>query len=265
MCKFLWDLLKDEFLPQPTEEKWRKIADNFNKTAQFPNCLGAIDGKHIRVNNFPHSGSMNLNYKGYFSIVLMAVVDAEYKFTYVDIGAYGKDCDSSVFQRTIFYNLLLREQLQIPPPCPLHSAGTENFPFVFVADEAFGLSEYIMRPYAGHSLPDRKKIFNYRLTRARRYVECAFGILANKWRILHRALNVKKHLAKDIVKACIILHNVVRIKDAQRLEMYLSEQKLQYLPRVLCNRPTKTATEMRDNFANYFMAEGALPWQMNKI
>lgn len=265
MCKCLWDLLKDEFLPQPTEEKWLKISDEFRDNAQFPNCLGAVDGKHIRVNKFPHSGSMNLNYKGYFSIVLMAVADADYKFTYVDVGAYGKDCDSSVFQHTTFFNLMVKNQLQIPPPRPLNSTRPESFPFVLVADEAFGLSDFVMRPYAGHNLTDKKKVFNYRLTRARRFVECAFGILCNKWRILHRALNVSKKLSIDIVKACIILHNLVRIKDAQRLEMYVSQEKLQILPTAKCNRPTRPAATLRDNFADYFMSEGALPWQMNKI
>lgn len=51
----------------------------------FPHCLGAVDGKHIRVKKFSNSGSMNLNYKNYFSIVLMAVVDSNYQFIYVDM------------------------------------------------------------------------------------------------------------------------------------------------------------------------------------
>jgi hypothetical protein len=145
----LWDLLKDEFLPQLTEDKWREIA-----------------------NGFQASGSMNLNYKGYFSIVLMAVADADYKFTYVDIRAYGKDCDSSVFQETHFFKLMIKNQLQIPTSCPLNESDSEHFPFVLVGDEAFGLSEHLMRPYAGHNLNAKKRIFNYRLCRARRYVYC---------------------------------------------------------------------------------------------
>ena len=68
--------------------------------------MGAIDGKHIRVTKFPRSGSMNLNYKCYFSIVLMAVANSDYKFTYVDIGAYGKDCDLSVCQETFFFKVI---------------------------------------------------------------------------------------------------------------------------------------------------------------
>ena len=75
----------------------------------------------------------------------MAIADSDYKFTYVDNGAYGKDWDSSVFQETSFFKLLIRNKLHIPPSGPLFTNGTENCPFVFVGDEAFSLSE---KPYA---------------------------------------------------------------------------------------------------------------------
>ena len=61
LCNALCSTLKNEFFPEPTEEKWREISDAFRKCSRFPNCLGAIDGKHIRVTKFPRSGSLNLN------------------------------------------------------------------------------------------------------------------------------------------------------------------------------------------------------------
>jgi len=66
----------------------------------------------------------------------MAVADSDYKFTYVDIGAYGKDCDSSVFQRTNFFELMTRNQLHIPASCPIDTSNI-HFPFVLLADEVF--------------------------------------------------------------------------------------------------------------------------------
>jgi len=166
ICNALWSTLKNEFFPEPTEERWREISDAFRKCSHFPNCLGAIDWKHIRVTKFPRSGSMNLNYKCYFSIVLMAIADSDYKFAYVDIGAYGKDCDSSVFQETSFFKLLIRNKLHIPPSGSLFTNDTENCPFVFGGDEAFSLSENLMRPYAGYNLSEKQRIFNYRFCRA---------------------------------------------------------------------------------------------------
>lgn len=71
--------------------------------------------------------------------------------------------------------------------------------YVFVGDEAFGLSQHVLRsPYGGRNLTKNKHIFNYRLYRARRYVECAFGILSNKWRLFHQPINVTSKLAVDI-------------------------------------------------------------------
>ena len=75
----------------------------------------------------------------------MAIADSDYKVTYVDVGAYGKDCDSSVFQETSFFKVLIQNKLHIPPSGPLFTNDTENFPFVFVGDEAFSLSENYMR------------------------------------------------------------------------------------------------------------------------
>lgn len=146
VCQKIWQLLKEEYLGLPSSEQWQDIAANFQRMAHFPHCLGAVDGKHIRVQKFRHSGSMNLNYKHYFSIVLMAVVDSDYKFIYVDIGAYGKDSDSSIFQQTVFYKKLRNQSLNIPDPALISQQNT-ILPFVFVGDEAFALETNLMRPF----------------------------------------------------------------------------------------------------------------------
>ncbi|XP_040187301.1 protein ANTAGONIST OF LIKE HETEROCHROMATIN PROTEIN 1-like [Rana temporaria] len=100
-CDAIWTL-KCRFMPIPNKEKWEDIAQRFWMKTNFPNCLGAIDGKHIRLIKPCHSGSQFFNYKKYFSIVLLAVVDADYKFLYVDIGAFGSSADSGVFQHSKF-------------------------------------------------------------------------------------------------------------------------------------------------------------------
>ena len=66
VCNALWDQLVEEQLPFPTEESWRAIIEGFKNTAHFPNCIGSVDGKHVRVLKYPGSGSMNLNYKHFF-------------------------------------------------------------------------------------------------------------------------------------------------------------------------------------------------------
>ncbi|XP_047521177.1 protein ALP1-like isoform X2 [Pieris napi] len=268
VCCAIWEKFGKYELTVPTNEKWKTIAEDFEGRAHFPHCLGAVDGKHIRIENFPNSGSMNLNYKGYFSIVLMAVVDSNYKFIFVDIGSYGKDCDSAIFQRTQFYKLLSEGRLQIPPPSLLHPNQSVRTPYVLVGDEAFQLTHNILRPYSGNQLTIQQRVFNYRLIRARRYVECAFGILANKWRIFHRPLNVSKKLGKNIVKACVVLHNLVRDRDGYRsADGYVAtETAFVDLPDSNVVQGGRTANDIRNNFAEYFTSpEGSLPWQMSKI
>ena len=312
VCNALWDTLKNEFFPEPTEDRWREISDAFRKCSHFPNCLGAIDGKHIIVTKSPRSGSMNFNYKCYFSIVLMTIADSDYKFTYADIGAYGKDSDSFVFQETSFLKLLIRNKLHIPPSGSLFTNDTENFTLVFVGDEAFSLSKNLMwpyarhnlkrpcarhnlmRPYAGHNLmrpyagrnlmrpyagrnlmwpyagrnlmrpsagrnlSEKQRIFNYRLCRARRNVECAFGILSNKCRIIHTALDVSKEFSKDILKACLLLHNLVRSKNGYRSEEIYMRQNWNSVNRAACSRPRRSASDVRDRFADYCMSGSSI-------
>ncbi|KAJ8912482.1 hypothetical protein NQ315_014582 [Exocentrus adspersus] len=88
----IYNVLKGEFLKVPTTTpKWTNIAKDFQEKWQFPNVLGAIDGKHIAFQ--APAGSRFFNYKGYNSIVLLALADANYKFLYADVGTNGRISD----------------------------------------------------------------------------------------------------------------------------------------------------------------------------
>lgn len=245
----------------PNPEEWSKISDDFYRRANFPNCLGCIDGKHIRITNPEHGGSLFLNYKNFFSIVLMAICDSNYNFIYVDVGSYGKCSDSGIFKNSTFYKKLSEGNLNIPDDKPLPGSRIV-LPHVFIGDEAFGLSNNLMRPYGGKSLSISKRVYNYRLSRARRFIECSFGIMTNKWRILHRPLNVSVDMAESILKAICILHNFVRTRDGYTFEDTLTVQGLVPLVATRYTVRSKQVTDIRDGFAEYFVsAEGELPWQ----
>lgn len=156
------------------------------------------------------SGIIIYNYN-FFSIVLMAVCVADYLFVYADVGAYGKTADSTIWRDCSLYNAMERNNLDLPGPQPITPHG-RTLPMVFIGDEALGLHNHLQRPYSGKQLTMKKRVFNYRLSRARRYVKCSFGILSNKWRILHRPINVSIEFATDIVKACIVIHNTTQAR-----------------------------------------------------
>ncbi|CAH1989060.1 unnamed protein product [Acanthoscelides obtectus] len=91
----IWDALKDIYMPTPDKNQWKIIAQRFHLLWNLPNCLGALDGKHIRIEKLPNSGSLNFNYKSYHSIVLMACSDADGLFTYIETGFAGRNSDGS--------------------------------------------------------------------------------------------------------------------------------------------------------------------------
>lgn len=91
----------------------------------------------------------------------MAVADAKYRFLYVDVGSYGKDSDSFIFQNSSLNRKLQNNELNIPNGNPLFGTHHPVMPYVFVGDEAFSLSQHVLRPYSGKYLAHKKRIFNF--------------------------------------------------------------------------------------------------------
>lgn len=266
VCGVIWEVLRSETFPELKEEQWIVIADGFQNYSQFPNCLGAIDGKHVRIRKPKMSGSLFYNYKNYFSIVLLGIVDVNYKFIYIDVGAFGKESDSTIFEKTNFYKALENNTLNIPKVRPLPGTNI-NMPYTFIGDEAFSLSSNIMRPYRGKVLSHKKRVFNYRLSRARRHVESGFGIMSNKWKIFHKPINANLDLAIQVVKTCCSLHNYVRVRDGINIQDVMSVTGFVDAEQ---DRGTTSTTnqyiQTRNKLADYFVSDvGSVHWQNNYI
>ena len=167
----------------------------FKERWNFDKCIGALGGKHVVIRPPPSSGSYYFNYKHTFSIVLLALVDADYKFTYVDIGTNARISDGGVFENSALAQALEYDELNIPDPTPLPNR-TMNVPYVTVTDDAFPLLPSILKPFALRTLTKEQRIFNYHLSRARHMVENAFGILANRFRVFMRPLNCHQKMLK---------------------------------------------------------------------
>ena len=160
-CSVIWDVLQPEVLVAPsTPQEWYEIAHQFETLWNFPNCVGAIDGKHVVVQKPKLCGSEYFNYKKTHSIVLMATCDARYKFTMVDIGSSGRNSDGGVFMNSAFGEALNAGKIDLPPP---RNINGESLPYVFVGDEAFPLKGFMMRPFPGRLVEEAKQIFNYQL------------------------------------------------------------------------------------------------------
>ena len=197
--------------------------------------MGAIDGKHIAIRSPPNSGSLYYNYKNHFSIVLMAAVDAGYRFIVVDVGNYGSNSDTGIFKHSHFGQKFLLNELGLPPRKALPGFPQAGLlPHCFVGDEAFPLSVDLLRPYPrgqrGTKLAEDKLVFNYRLSRARRIVECAFGILVQCFRVFDRRMYLSDENATIVTKACTVLHNYLTppCTDYERIMERLNPDGIQY-------------------------------------
>jgi len=129
----------------PSEDVWKSSASKFRDLWHFPNCLAAIDGKHASIQCPIIGGSLYFNYEGFHSTVLLALVDAEYKFLSVDVGSCGKNSDGNVFSKSVIGKKLETGILNVPPNTPL----VENafpMPYVIVGDEVFPLKTCLLRP-----------------------------------------------------------------------------------------------------------------------
>lgn len=271
VCTAIWKLLSPIYLPTPREEDWIKISNEFDNIWNFPNCTGAIDGKHIAIQCPPCAGSEYFNYKGFHSIVLQAVVDAHAKFITIDVGDYGRSSDSGIFKESNFGKMLLHNELNLPPPRKIHNDINEEYPFVFVGDEAYPLLPCLMRPFPRRNLTNEKRIFNYRQSRARRIVECAFGIMVKKFKVLENKIVVGPEKATQIVKAICVLHNLIMTREQHCIDIqeFINSQEQneiieQDISRIRSsnNRSSTAAISLRNKFTEYFNSnKGSVLWQ----
>ncbi|CAM4537432.1 unnamed protein product [Lepidochelys kempii] len=179
------------------------IVDGFAAMG-FPNCGGAIDGKHIPILGPDHQGSQYINRKWYFSMVPQALADHKGCFTNINVGWLGKVHDARIFRNSGLY-----EQLQqgIYFPDQKITIGDVEMPIIILGDSAYPLMPWLMKPYTG-TLDSSQELFNYRLSKCRMVVECAFGCLKARWCSLLTQLDLSETNIPIVITACCVLHNI---------------------------------------------------------
>uniref|UniRef100_A0A3Q1GW95 DDE Tnp4 domain-containing protein n=1 Tax=Acanthochromis polyacanthus TaxID=80966 RepID=A0A3Q1GW95_9TELE len=268
-CSVIWEEMRELYMPRPNRELWMNSAKRFEDRWNFPHCIGALDGKHIVIQAPPNTGSEFHSYKGTFSVVLLALVDADHRFLAVDIGAFGSNSDGGIFANSQLGKALQADTLDVPPPSHLRSAPELGpLPHVIVADEAFPMKPYLLRPYPGRHLQEDLRIFNYRLSRARRIVENCFGILTQRWRVYCRRIQVCPEVVDSIIKATCILHNFLHSAEGDQNPdddepgEEVGESILAPIRNLRGNRASAEALRVRDAFHQYFNSPaGQVPWQ----
>lgn len=287
VCFGILDTLMDEWMSFPKcAADWERIAKGYEDKWNVPNCIGSLDGKHVALKKPPNSVSNYINYKSFHSIIMMALVDADYRFIDVSIGAQGRLGDGAVFKDGSLYRKLVQNRLNLPPDKSLPGDENSNkLPYIFLADDAFPLKRNIMKPYAKKDLSEGKRIFNYRLSRGRRTVENAFGILSQVFRIFFSTISVNPAYAKLITLSCCVLHNILRTLSRDKYTPHgyadsvtengdVAEGRWRQLPQSPmllplqpdpCKKAPYAAEEIRDYLKEYFQGNGSVPWQYQEV
>ena len=108
------------------------------------------------------------------------MVDADLRFTYMEVGAEGKSSDAALYNESDLIHALEHNKCNRPPDEPLEGDDVD-IPYYVISDGAFAQSPWLQKPYpGGTNIPRDERVFNYRLSRARLVVECAFGVLASR-------------------------------------------------------------------------------------
>ncbi|XP_058810517.1 uncharacterized protein LOC131675521 [Phymastichus coffea] len=265
-CAAISRVLCPRYLRFPTEPIWHNISKGYHQRWNLPHCLGAVDCKHIHIEAPPHSGSLFYNYKKTYSIVMMAACNHRYEFTRANIGSFGGESDGGVFSRSAFGRHLIAETLPIPRNYTNLPGSNIKAPYYFIGDDAFALRTDFMKPYSDRNLTQEQQIFNYRISRARNCIECAFGILVRRWQVLKGRIAIHPNAVDNIVLACVCLHNFVMSRtqaqertcdDAQQGRQVVVEHEPNVAP---------AAVQLRHDLTRYFMSqEGQVPWQLDYV
>ena len=247
------DVLLKRYIRIPTGPQAMDIVRGFEHQWGFPQCFGAIDGSHIPIIALKDSHADYYNRKGFYSIVLQALVDHQYRFLNVYTGWPGSVHDARVLLNSKVY---ARGEAGTLMPSHVWTLGGVPVPVVIIGDPAYPLLPWLMKAYPGTGLSDKQKKYNRRLSRARVVVECAFGRLKGRWRSLLKRNDMRLDYLCNAVIACCVLHNICEVHQDAFDEQWLVE--VTPVPRPSSTGsilPTSsTASSIRNAFSDYLDA-----------
>ena len=101
----------------------KKLEREFRIRWNVPHALGALDGKHVALKKPKNTGALYHNYKGFFSIGMLALVDGQYKFRWVDAGTAGSCSDAQIFNASQLKRRIEDDRIGFPDPAPITQGG----------------------------------------------------------------------------------------------------------------------------------------------
>uniref|UniRef100_A0A8R1E741 DDE Tnp4 domain-containing protein n=1 Tax=Caenorhabditis japonica TaxID=281687 RepID=A0A8R1E741_CAEJA len=169
-------------------------------------CYASLDGKHWACDHPPQSGSLNFNYKCFFSYTSLFLCDSDYRVIYVQISANGTNSDAQMFRDGPLAGML-KNAADLSGIH--HLPGSQIvMPSFIVADGGFGLSKHVMTPYGNLRLTTQNLAYNQILSGSRVKIENIFGVLTSKFQVFARNFRLNPRNSRALILACTVIHNI---------------------------------------------------------
>ena len=208
------------YIKFPTGPNLENTVADFEKKWHFP-CAGAIDGSHIPIRPPALNHTDYYNRKGFYSVILQGVVDANYLFRDIHVGWPGSVHDARVFVNSSLYQKANNKEILQGHVLDINGCLVSPF---MVGDSGYPLLSWLVKPYPHNgNLSSQQKTYNYRMSRARIVTENAFGRLKARWRRLAKQNDMEVKRVPYVVAACCVLHNICEIHGEEFDENWLLE------------------------------------------
>ena len=146
-CDALHQVLFPLYVKPPlSNNEWKVIFRDFEELWNLPHVIGAIDRKLVQIECLKNSGTLYHDYKGFFSLVPLAICDARYYFTLIGIGQYRSNNDSGVLRNSPIWECFSSNLLQVSAPATIPSCKYDTLPYFLLGDKIFLLQTWLMRP-----------------------------------------------------------------------------------------------------------------------
>lgn len=211
VCKAINQRVGPIYLKLPKSEmEMSTLIDNFHRKFGLPQVFGCIDGTHIPIKQPTENPHDYFCYKMKYTLNCQAICDHEGHFLNVEIKWPGSVHDARVFANSDINQMFKNKQ--IPMVMKELLPGEDKVPPVILGDPAYPLLPNVMKEHACCT-KNEEVVFNEMLRSGRNQIECAFGRLKARWRILTRPMDIKLDDLPIVIYACFVLHNYCEMRS----------------------------------------------------
>ncbi|XP_021958890.1 putative nuclease HARBI1 [Folsomia candida] len=210
------------------------IAPEFLRIGGFPSVCGCIDGSLIKIDSPPVNEEQYVDRNGNHSLNLMGICGPDHSFYFVSCRWPGSVHDARVLRRSSVTDRFTN--------------GWRPFPgAVILGDSAYPLKSWLMPPIVeANNIPETIR-YNRAHKGTRRLVECAYGIVKERFPCLNY-MRLRPIVAAKVVMTCITSHNIAS-RDDFLVDLEINDDNM---PNVENFPAERNGNERQQEFLRYF-------------